>query len=223
VSFLCNNNLGVGPVWGSGTYTDDSSICTAAVHAGLITRRDGGFVTIYVVEGMNSYKGSTLNGISTGNFGAFPGSFVFVYRSPDGKLLGVTPKSIDAASPPSPPVFEPLPPSPRPKPPARTNVGQIGWDASVVSLGLRGRDEKRYTFQCAANGALRSIKGTILYTDDSSICSAAVHAGAIKREEGGSVTVVIRPGQASYQGSARNGITSGSFGAFQGTFEFVSG
>lgn len=225
-NFICSGNLDLGPVWGTGTYTDDSSICTAAVHAGLITRSEGGPVAIYVVEGMNSYSGSTLNGVSTGNFGAFPGSFVFVYRTADDKLVGVTPKSRETAAqpaPPAPPAFEPLPPSPRPKPPSRTNVGPIGWDATVVSLGLRGRGEKRYTFQCAANGALRSIKGTILYTDDSSICSAAVHAGAIKREEGGSVTVVIRPGQSSYEGSVRNGITSGSFGSFGGTFEFVSG
>ncbi|QQS40457.1 MAG: hypothetical protein IPM63_13955 [Acidobacteriota bacterium] len=229
-NFACSRNLGVGPVWGTKVYTDNSSICTAAVHAGLITRSEGGVVTIFVTEGKGVYFGSRLNGILTMNGDAFPGSFFFVYSTPDGKVMAVEPKARETAAQPgetaaqpAPPAFEPLPPSPRPKPPARTNVGPIGWDATVVSLGLRGRGEKRYTFQCSANGALGSVKGTILYTDDSSICSAAVHAGAIKREEGGSVTVVIQPGQSSYQGSVRNGITSGSSGPFGGTFEFVSG
>lgn len=232
-NFACSRNLGVGPVWGTKVYTDNSSICTAAVHAGLITLSEGGVVTIFVTEGKGVYFGSRLNGILTMNGDAFPGSFFFVYSTPDGKVMAVEPKAREtavqpgetAAQPaqPAPPAFEPLPPSPRPKPPSRTNVGPIGWDASVLSLNLRGRGEKRYTFQCAANGNPGNVWGTILYTDDSSICTAAVHAGAIKREEGGSVTVVIRPGQGSYQGSSRNGITSGSFGSFGGTFEFVSG
>ena len=33
-------------VWGSDIYTSDSSICTAAVHSGLITYQQGGAVTI---------------------------------------------------------------------------------------------------------------------------------------------------------------------------------
>ncbi len=37
--------------WGTDIYTDDSSICTVAAYAGIITRRDGGTVTIKFVAG----------------------------------------------------------------------------------------------------------------------------------------------------------------------------
>jgi hypothetical protein len=43
---MCAPNGTIGSVWGSGPYTWDSSICSAAVHAGLITAADGGSVTI---------------------------------------------------------------------------------------------------------------------------------------------------------------------------------
>ncbi|KAA0234891.1 MAG: hypothetical protein EDR02_07590 [Actinobacteria bacterium] len=64
-------------IWGTGTYTDDSSICTAAVHAGLITLEDGGDVSIEVTEGEESYEGSEANGITSTDYGAWDGSFVF--------------------------------------------------------------------------------------------------------------------------------------------------
>lgn len=56
-----------GTVWGNPTegYTDDSSVCTASVHAGLITVEDGGRVRIQMTEGRESYTGTTANGITT--------------------------------------------------------------------------------------------------------------------------------------------------------------
>lgn len=70
-------SLGAGPVWGSGPYTADSSICNAAVHSGLIGD-DGGVVTLRIAPGRASYAGTQRNGVSTGNWGTFEKSFVFV-------------------------------------------------------------------------------------------------------------------------------------------------
>lgn len=66
-------------VWGgeNGVYTDDSSICTAAVHAGLVTLERGGSVTVTKTEGLSDYPGSTHNGVTTREWGSWPGSFVF--------------------------------------------------------------------------------------------------------------------------------------------------
>ena len=69
--------------------------------------------------------------------------------------------------------------------------------------------------------ALRQLYGTDVYTDDSSICTAAVHAGLISFQAGGSVTIEIRQGQSSYAGSARNGVTSKGYGSWNGSFVFV--
>ncbi|WP_338865070.1 M57 family metalloprotease [Myxococcus stipitatus] len=78
--------------------------------------------------------------------------------------------------------------------------------------------EIRCTCDSATGGA---VWGTDLYTDDSSVCDAGVHAGAIPAT-GGTVIVTIQPGQSSYTGSTRNGITTRAYGAWAGSFT-VSG
>jgi hypothetical protein len=65
-------------VWGVGTYTDDSSICTAGVHHGLITFESGGTVEIEIAPGQQSYEGSTANGVTSSSYPAWDGSYRFV-------------------------------------------------------------------------------------------------------------------------------------------------
>ena len=65
-----------GVVWGSGTYTTDSRVCRAAVHAGVIPMT-GGTVNIQPAPGQQSYAGSAANGITTSNYGPWSGSFTF--------------------------------------------------------------------------------------------------------------------------------------------------
>ena len=66
------------PVWGTGIYADHSSICAAAVHAGVITAAEGGPVTIQEVDGLEDYIGTTRNGITSQSLGAWYFSFQFV-------------------------------------------------------------------------------------------------------------------------------------------------
>lgn len=79
----------------------------------------------------------------------------------------------------------------------------------------------RFTIQCPAGGTPRTVWGTTFYTDDSSICTAAVHRGAITLESGGPVTYEIAPAQDSYEGSTQNGITTLDYGPWGGTFVIV--
>src|SRR5207248_2488347 len=64
-----------GPVWGTDTYTDDSSLAAAAVHAGVLRPGQKGVVAVTVLPGQQAYAGSARNGITTNSFGAWPGSF----------------------------------------------------------------------------------------------------------------------------------------------------
>jgi hypothetical protein len=64
-------------VWGSGTYTDDSSICTAAVHSGLITLTAGGRVVVTIGGEKQSFTGSEAYGVTTSDYGAWGGSYTF--------------------------------------------------------------------------------------------------------------------------------------------------
>jgi hypothetical protein len=63
---------------------------------------------------------------------------------------------------------------------------------------------------CAATGGLW---GTDLYTGDSAVCKAGIHAGAIP-PEGGVVMVRLDLGQPAYRGSPRNGIVSSDYGQY---------
>lgn len=51
-----------GAVYGAGPYAPDSSICTAARHAGALTGNDG-LVTVSPAPGLRSYRGSVRNGV----------------------------------------------------------------------------------------------------------------------------------------------------------------
>lgn len=106
-------------------------------------------------------------------------------------------------------------------PPTTTGAspGGSGWDATAVNF--RGRNGERFSFTCEPNGHLSSVWGTDIYTDDSRVCSAAVHSGLINLTYGGTVIIEMRPGQASYQGTTRYGVTSSPYGGWSGSYVFV--
>lgn len=187
-TFVCpSNGTASSRLWGSGPYTDDSSICTAGVHAGVINLVSGGTVTIEIRPGSNSYAASTRNGVNGRSYGAWPGSFIVVGGGYD-----------------------------------EHQQRYITWSTQADSL--RGRNGERFTFVCPANGAASSrLWGSGLYTDDSSICTAAVHAGVINVVSGGTVTIEIRPGAGSYQATYSNGVNSRSYGSWAGSFVIVGG
>lgn len=68
-----------GPVWGTDIYTDDSGLCRAAVHAGVITAA-GGLVTVERTAGRQLYTGSSRNGIRSSDYGAYSDSIRFQAR-----------------------------------------------------------------------------------------------------------------------------------------------
>ena len=64
--------------WGTGIYTDDSTISRAAVHAGAIAVGVTDYVYVKVLPGQSSYTGSTQNGNSSSGYGSWSGSYSFV-------------------------------------------------------------------------------------------------------------------------------------------------
>ncbi len=61
-----------GQVWGTDTYTRDSVLGTAAVHAGLLKPGETAVLRVTVVPPLPSYPGTTRNGVTTTEYGAFP-------------------------------------------------------------------------------------------------------------------------------------------------------
>jgi hypothetical protein len=59
-------------VWGSNPYTNDSSMCRAALHGNFIDT-NGGCFYIKAIGSLTQYTGTTNNGITTTNYGAWEG------------------------------------------------------------------------------------------------------------------------------------------------------
>ena len=97
---------------------------------------------------------------------------------------------------------------------------ELSWHADAASY--RGANGGAFTFDCLRGGSLNPVWGTDVYTDDSSVCTAAVHAGLITLGEGGIVVIRIRRGLDAYQGSTRNGVRTSDYEHWDGSFEFVT-
>lgn len=65
-----------------------------------------------------------------------------------------------------------------------------------------------------------TVWGDKIYTTDSNICGAAIHAGVIKAKKGGKVTVKGADGCKSYKGTDKHGVTSKSWGPYSKSFYF---
>jgi hypothetical protein len=100
-------------------------------------------------------------------------------------------------------------------------LGEIQWADTSQVLGRLARTGGAYTGRCRGAGSLGSIWGSNPYTGDSSICTAAVHAGRIDPATGGVVTFRITQGQSSYPGTDRNGVSSSSYGPWESSFEIL--
>jgi hypothetical protein len=169
-----------GGVWGTGSYTTDSVVCVAAVQAGVIDANKGGTVTVQVSAGLPSYKGSTKNGVTSSDWGAFDKTFTFKGAKLDDDAVALTcSDSINALA------------------------NKVGTDFDAT---------------CPGGCTSGSVWGTDVYTTDSPICVAAVHAGATTASGGGKVHVKVVGGKSSYKGSTKNGVKTSDWGSFDKSF-----
>ena len=103
-------------------------------------------------------------------------------------------------------------------------VHEVDWRTSPLDLNLRGLNGERFRFHCPpGKPAPGQVLGSGPYTDASSICAAAVHAGALRAAAGGLVTIEVRPGQTHYLGSVSHYVESESFDEFWGGSFLVVG
>ncbi len=64
-----------GAVWGTEVYTSDSRLAAAAVHAGVLQIGRKGVVTVRILPGQKSYKGTTANGVASRDWGKWKLSY----------------------------------------------------------------------------------------------------------------------------------------------------
>jgi hypothetical protein len=171
----CPAGCATGSVWGTGTYSDDSSVCMAAIHAGALTSA-GGTVSLEIAPGLSEYPPSTANGVTTSRWGAWGRSFRFVT---EGAVVQLT--------------------------------------CSQSAQTLTGDPGATHTVTCPNGCTSGSVWGTSPYSDDSSVCRAAQHAGIISAS-GGTFQVTIAAGLSSYPAGTANGVTTSSWGSWGRSF-----
>lgn len=187
VLFL-RGNAEAGSVWGTDLYSGDSNISAAVVHAGILQDGQAGSVTIEIVAGAASYVATKRNGVTSKNSGAYPTAFRFAS-----------------------PTVVVTPPPPAPVPPAPPVKIFAFTDPSALQ---RLVDKKPGTkIHVTLTGAREgTVYGSGIYTYESTLAAAAVHAGILQAGQRGTIQVTIQAGQALYQGSSRNGVNSQAFG-----------
>lgn len=190
VSVYCPAGGTVATVWGSGPYTDDSSVCSAAVHAlATFNFAAGGTVRIALTRGEDAYPATVRHGVASSEWGAWENSFRIVTGVP-GKHLNEI---------------------------ADTTTTEVSWSATAEHL--RGKAGPQRVV-CPREGQSAAVFGSGVYSDNSSICNAAVHAGLVTRALGGIVSLRMENGRASYSGSMKNETTTQGFGEWKGSFSF---
>lgn len=185
-----------GTIWGTETYTSDSPLCMAAAHAGALTAAEGGAVIVEIAPGLPEYVGSVRHGVVSTSYPSWEVSFRFP---------GVAASGMTGAG----------------TVPAARVMHQYDGDWYTSPNQVNAPDGALVEFECSAGGAGGNVWGADIYTDDSSICEAAVHAGVITRAEGGVVHFELLGAQPSFQGSERNGVTSMRYPGWPGSFRFV--
>ena len=91
--------------------------------------------------------------------------------------------------------------------------GFLASDAPPTMIDLC--DDIGATYYFRITGATEGqVWGTDVYTGDSMLAAAAVHAGAVKVGEQAIIKVTVLQPLTQYQGSARNGVTSNDFGRY---------
>jgi LCCL domain-containing protein len=82
---------------------------------------------------------------------------------------------------------------------------------------------KVLAFTVTGMAAGGSVWGTDVYTTDSRLAMAAVHAGLLKVGETGVVRLKVIPAPPSFAGSSRHGITTSPYGPYRAAYQFVKG
>jgi len=82
-------------------------------------------------------------------------------------------------------------------------VGIVNLDCFSIARGntkFDGAEWSNIKSFCPENCAdkKQEIYGNLIYKDDSSICRAAIHSGAITSKKGGLINIILAPGEPSY-------------------------
>ncbi len=91
--------------------------------------------------------------------------------------------------------------------------GLLASDAPERIMDLCDNPGNTYYFRVTGS-TQGMVWGTATYTGDSKLAAAAVHTGAVRDGETGTIKVTVMTPLAQYQGSTKHGVTTHDFGRF---------
>ncbi len=180
-----------GSLWGTGVYTDDSALGKAAVHAGLLRDGEKGILKLTMLPGQASYLGTTQNGITSSPYQAWTASYQIERVQGDVRATRASSTSTSTSS-------------------------KILADPGDLQ-GYRDKVGQSFLFRVTGT-TTGAVWGTGVYTDDSTLATAVVHAGVLGKGQTGVVKVTILAGQNAYQASVANGVTTNNWQQWNGSF-----
>lgn len=183
-----------GTVWGTEWYTDDSPVNAAAVHSGLVQPGETAEVVAVLGDPRDAFEGTVRHGVETLDYGSWPGSYrlASVEESPDAAYLLAVPAEFSGTS------------------------GVHLTLSSFVSADLLQPGTRIITHLTGRSSG--AVWGSSVYTADSSLATAAVHAGVLADGESGYVQIVLGPGHGAYKSKTQHGVTSRSWSSYPLSF-----
>jgi beta-lactamase regulating signal transducer with metallopeptidase domain len=189
-----------GWLWGTDVYTLDSEVGAAAVHAGFLQPGEEGIATIRILPGRDRYSASMRNGLASSPFGSFIGSFAIERVEKIGPA-----EAWESGR----QAFFSL------RRGGQADVLLVDLVEAGNSQIMQMRGSIGETLELDVTGSVEgTIWGTDVYTGDSPVEVAAVHAGLLRPGETGKIRVTIMRGRPRYESSRRNGIMSEAFDSF---------
>lgn len=151
----------------------------------------GGEATVTLAEGCPIFRGAPKNGVLSSNYGPYGRTMYFSKDAPACQVQTKDDPIEDCPS--SLAVFATMKP------------GQV-WRCRCTETRLKSPG---------------TIYGTDRYTSDSSVCTAALHAGAVQ-PAGGEVTAHTGEGCPRFPATSKNGVTSREWGRYNASYAFAT-
>ncbi len=166
-----------GNIWGTDIYSLGSDIAQAAVHAGILADGEEGVVSLTIVPALNQFVGSTRNGVTSKNTdfteNPDPRTAIRIHRFLGDPFEHLREQyGIDPGFPPS---------------DLRCYGNREGETLNFLVFGSAPKDP----FNPDNDQAIWYQHATELYSHDSSLAVAAVHAGILEGGEMGVVAVTL--------------------------------
>ena len=188
-----------GTIYGTDVYTHDSRLDTAAVHAGVVKLGEEAIVKVTILPGQSGFKAAGRNGVSSMSWSG----------------TGYECFKVELAT-----ATDPAPPAAAKSTAPTETRSDLRADPGSLA-GFREYAGKSLLFEVTGANDW-PVYGSDIYTDDSPLNVAVVHAGILGVGKKGIVKVTILGSQDKFENVSRNGVTSRSWGSWGGSYKVES-